>query len=108
MSSSSPSAWMCLINPVGSCYLALVIALVFIARASAVPLPDANSIFNHQSQSKQLLWESTRNSKKIGIILINWAIMGLKAAALLALLCLTTLGLSTVTRDFYSRWLMLL
>jgi hypothetical protein len=34
--------------------------------------------------------------------------MGLKAAALLALLCLTTLGLSTVTRDFYSRWLMLL
>lgn len=91
--------------------MALVIALVFIARASAVAtvaLPDAKSIFNHQSQSKQLLWESTRNSKNIGIIFINWAIMGLKAAALLALLCLTTLGLSTVTRDFYSRWLMLL
>ena len=68
-------------------------------------LPDAKSIFNHQSQSKQLLWESTRNSKNIGIIFINWAIMGLKAAALLTLLCLTTLGLSTVTRDIYSRWL---
>jgi hypothetical protein len=118
MSSSLLSAWRSLINFEVLCSFGLVIALVMIAKPESLRqclekgssslikpagVPQSDAKLDPQFQSKQHLKDSDpRFLKNPSVNSTNGVMVILKAAALLAILALSTLGLSTVTRGLRS------